>query len=173
MISPTIWSMTWTLMSSTSERDIPGLRGTPAVTTTTSASCMAAGSLLPVTRVSNSKKGAVWKISSATPCGTSSRISIRTTSRQVSCSARICAVVSPTRPAPTIATFCIVFLQYALSSGQPRSPELRRGKPRYSWKTQRLFWTFSRNSGRTKENAQPGLRAQCETATAACVQKAG
>jgi hypothetical protein len=30
---------------------------------------MAAGSLLPVTRVSNSKNGAVWKISSATPCG--------------------------------------------------------------------------------------------------------
>jgi hypothetical protein len=48
-----ILSMTARFISSTSLRDIPGLRGEPAVTTTSSESLSRAGSVPPLTRVSN------------------------------------------------------------------------------------------------------------------------
>jgi len=52
-----------------SERDMPGLRGNPAVITTTSAPFTADRSVAPVTRTPLCQSGAASSMSSALPCG--------------------------------------------------------------------------------------------------------
>jgi hypothetical protein len=82
-------SMIRTFASKTSERDMPGLRGSPAVMTTNSESLRICGSLLPLIEQSKLKYGAIWRMSSATPSGTSSRISMSAISRHNSFAAGI------------------------------------------------------------------------------------
>ena len=60
---------------SRSMRSMPGLRGKPAVTTTTSAPAMTSTSWEPVTRASNPKTGPTWVMSRALPAGTPSTMS--------------------------------------------------------------------------------------------------
>src|SRR5262245_51619808 len=80
---------------------MPGPRGLPAVTITSSDSAVAAGSLVPITRLLQPSTAADWSRSSAIPWGRPSSTSIRTISRASSFSAHFWAVIMPTCPAPT------------------------------------------------------------------------
>ena len=68
------------LVPSRSSRVMPGLRGTPEVTTTTSEPAVSAQSLVPVTELLKPTHGAPSAMSSALPCGRPSTMSVRTTS---------------------------------------------------------------------------------------------
>ena len=90
------------LVSIRSMRDIPGLRGRPAVTTTMSDPAVfsypapVAGSVvMPTTCVSNPSIGRDWFKSSARPSGLPSTMSVSSTRSNRSYSARRCAVVEP------------------------------------------------------------------------------
>ncbi len=68
------------LIPSKSSRLIPGLRGTPAVTITTSAPATSSYLLVPMIRASYPSTARDCMMSSAFPCGTPSTTSKRTTS---------------------------------------------------------------------------------------------
>src|SRR5262245_30351464 len=92
-------SMTLRLISRRSSRLMPGLRGTPAVTITTSASLISAYSLAPLIFGLYFSIGAACDRSSALPCGTPSTTSNSTTSPRSLRPARW-ASVPPIWPAP-------------------------------------------------------------------------
>ncbi len=114
MPAPTC-SITLRLISSRSSRLMPGLRGTPAVTITTSAPAMSLYSDVPLIVALKPSTGPDWLRSSALPCGTPSTMSNRTTSPSSFIAAR-CASVPPICPAPTRAIF--------LRAMSPKSSEI-------------------------------------------------
>src|SRR5262249_41183361 len=91
------------LALSRSVRDMPGLRGKPAVITTTSAPLTAARSLAPVTAPPLCHSGSACWVSSALPCGMPSTMSMSVTSASPR-SAMNSAALAPTFPAPITAT---------------------------------------------------------------------
>jgi len=101
---PTTVSMIFLLISRRSSRLIPGFRGTPDVTITTSESFVSSYPLEPTTFESKPSTGLAWRRSSAFPWGIPSRISTKTTSPS-SFSAAQWAAVAPTKPAPIIEIF--------------------------------------------------------------------
>src|SRR5438105_1778267 len=114
------------LVRTRSSRLIPGLRAMPAVTTTRSLPAAGPQSFAPTTRVSKPSMGADSHWSSPLPWGTPSITSTRTTRRASSFSARRCAAVAPTLPAPTTV---IVFIMRAKARGSfPLSTTWRGGQ---------------------------------------------
>ena len=97
-------SITLRLISRRSSRLMPGLRGTPAVTITTSAPAMSLYSDVPLMLASKPSTEEDWLRSSDLPCGTPSTMSKRTMSPS-SLSPIRCARVPPICPAPMRAIF--------------------------------------------------------------------
>src|SRR5260221_8633668 len=112
-----------------SVRDIPGLRGKPAVITTTSAPFTATRSVAPVTCGALCQSGAASSMSSAFPCGMPSisgrSMSVTSASPR---SAMYSAALAPTLPAPITATLFFT----GFSSGGHEAPRwsLCDGSPR-------------------------------------------
>ena len=77
---PTTLRTMLALVPSRSSRVMPGLRGTPEVTITTSEPAVSAQSLVPVTLTLDCIHGVASRMSSARPCGRPSTMSISTTS---------------------------------------------------------------------------------------------
>src|SRR6202162_4898621 len=90
-----------------SSRLIPGLRGTPAVMTTTSDCLVSSEEFDPIILASNPSTGADSSMSRDLPWGSPGMMSTRTTSA-ISFSTIRCATVAPTLPAPTTVTFCFI-----------------------------------------------------------------
>src|SRR6266498_387887 len=109
---PTNWRVTsltiFALVSSRSILLMPGLRGRPAVITHTSEPAVSWEPLLPTIRVANPSIGRDWFMSSASPCGSPSTMSVITTSSASPFSAMRWTVVEPYLPAPTTVTFMLV-----------------------------------------------------------------
>ena len=88
-------------------RSMPGFRGKPAVTTTTSAPRMTSILSEPSMRASKWNTGPACVMSSALPAGTPGRMSYSATSA-MSFDAICHAAVAPTLPPPMIATLRMV-----------------------------------------------------------------
>ena len=80
MALPTTLRTMPALVPSRSSRVMPGRRGTPEVTTTTSEPAVSAHSFVPVTETLVPTQGAASAMSSALPCGSPSTMSMRMTS---------------------------------------------------------------------------------------------
>ena len=117
MPAPTV-SMTLRLMPMRSSRLMPGLRGTPAVTMTTSAPAMPEKSLAPFMRASKPSTGEASAMSSDLPWGTPSTMSNSTmspSSFRPASSAR----VPPICPAPTNAILLRAMRSVPVGRWQP------------------------------------------------------
>ena len=106
---------------------MPGLRGTPAVTITTSAPSSEAYRLVPIIVASKPSIADACEMSSVFPCGSPSTMSNITTSPS-SLSPAIWARVPPIIPPPTSAILCRA-MPLPLKSDVPGAP-VRRGVSR-------------------------------------------
>src|SRR5688500_1418892 len=127
MFSATDFTMP-ALVRTRSSRLMPGFRAMPAVTTKTSASFASSYPCPPTQRTSNPSIGADCHWSSAFPCGPPSATSIITTVRARCFSARRCAAVAPTFPAPTTATLFSIIVRLAGSRMKLRERLASRGE---------------------------------------------